>query len=370
MIIGVPKEVKSQEYRVGLIPSSVKELVLNGHQVLLETGAGKGIGLSDKIYEQQGATIVTSAQEVYQQAHMIVKVKEPQASEYPLLRENQILFTYLHLAPNGALTKALLNSQCIAIAYETVTCEQSTLPLLAPMSEVAGRVAIQAGATALEKSNGGSGVLLSGLPGVSPGRVLIIGGGVVGLNAAFMAMGLRAHVTIIDKNINRLRQLDAQFGNRLTTLYATHHTIEKQLLKADLIIGAVLVPGDSPPKLVTRKMLKSMNPGSVLVDVAIDQGGCFETSHPTTHESPTYIMEDIVHYCVTNMPSSVARTSAYALNNATLPYILDIAHKGYKKALLDNKNFMNGLNVYKGNITQERVARTLGYNYVSPLEVL
>ena len=370
MIIGVPKEIKPQEYRVGLVPSSVKELTLHGHQVLIQTGAGDGVGISDADYEKVGGKIAPTAEDVFADAAMIVKVKEPQESEYALLREGQILFTYLHLAPDSQLTDALLKSKAIGIAYETVTSSRNDLPLLAPMSEVAGRMAIQVGAVSLQRSNGGSGILLSGVPGVQSGKVLIIGGGVVGLNAAIMAMGMGANVTIMDKNIDRLRQLDIQFGRRLTAIYATRHAIEAHVAQADLIIGAVLVPGAAAPKLVTREMLNIMKPGSVLVDVAIDQGGCFETSRPTTHENPTYTLDGIVHYCVANMPSGVARTSAFALNNATLPYVLKMATQGCESALTDDPYFINGLNVYKGYITQEQVARDQNRSYTNPRDIL
>lgn len=370
MKIGVPKEIKPQEYRVGLVPSSVKELTLNGHKVFIETGAGEGIGIEDSLYEQEGAKILFSPEEIYAQSELIIKVKEPQPSEYPLIREGQILFTYLHLAPDPKQTQALVQSKCIGIAYETVTSNQGTLPLLAPMSEVAGRMSIQVGAYCLQKACGGSGVLLSGLPGVFPGNVVIIGGGVVGLNAALMAMGLGTRVIILDKNVERLRELDTYFGKRLTTIYSTHHTIEHYVSKADLVIGAVLVPGGSTPKLVNREMLSQMRPGSVLVDVAIDQGGCFETSRPTTHLDPIYTVDGVVHYCVANMPSGVSRTSAFALNNATLPYVLTLANKGFHQALMDDPHLMNGLNIYRGQVTQDLVARELGYNYVNPSQVV
>lgn len=370
MIIGVPKEIKSHEYRVGLVPASVKELKIHGHQIIVEKNAGKGVGFLDSDYELQGAKVLETAKEIYEKADMIVKVKEPQVAEYTLLRENQILFTYLHLAADHEQTSALLQARCIGIAYETVTSDRKTLPLLAPMSEVAGRMSIQVAATALQKYNGGSGILLSGVPGVSPGKVLIIGGGVAGFNAALMAMGMGSKVTIIDKDIERLRQLDTQFGKQIETIYSTVHAIETFVANADVVIGAVLVPGDAAPKLVTSKMLSNMRPGSVMVDIAIDQGGCFETSRPTTHDNPTYIVDGIVHYCVTNMPSSVARSSAFALNNATLPYVLAIANKDYKQALLADKHFMNGLNVCKGKVTHEAVAKHLKLDYINPLSIL
>ncbi|PSV58492.1 alanine dehydrogenase [Photobacterium sp. GB-3] len=364
MIIGIPKEIKTHEYRVGMIPASVKEVVSHGHHVFVETNAGTGIGFSDQDYIDAGAQILATASDVFAKAEMIVKVKEPQAVERAMLREGQILFTYLHLAPDPEQTHDLINSKAVCIAYETVTDKNGRLPLLAPMSEVAGRMSIQAGAFALEKSRGGSGILLGGVPGVEPAKVVIIGGGVVGANAAQMALGLQADVTVIDRNIDVLRQLDAQFNGKLKTVYSTNDSIEKHVLEADLVIGGVLVVGAAAPKLVTAEMIKKMKPGAAIVDVAIDQGGCVETSHATTHSEPTYIVDEVVHYCVANMPGAVARTSAVALNNVTLPYIVNLANKGYKKALQDDKHLLNGLNVYRGQITCESVAASLDLPYV------
>ncbi|PSV24034.1 MULTISPECIES: alanine dehydrogenase [unclassified Photobacterium] len=364
MIIGIPKEIKTHEYRVGMIPASVKEVVSHGHHVFVETNAGTGIGFSDQDYIDAGAQILATASDVFAKAEMIVKVKEPQAVERAMLREGQILFTYLHLAPDPEQTHDLINSKAVCIAYETVTDKNGRLPLLAPMSEVAGRMSIQAGAFALEKSRGGSGILLGGVPGVEPAKVVIIGGGVVGANAAQMALGLQADVTVIDRNIDVLRQLDVQFNGKLKTVYSTNDSIEKHVLEADLVIGGVLVVGAAAPKLVTAEMIKKMKPGAAIVDVAIDQGGCVETSHATTHSEPTYIVDEVVHYCVANMPGAVARTSAVALNNVTLPYIVNLANKGYKKALQDDKHLLNGLNVYRGQITCESVATSLDLPYV------
>ncbi len=369
MKIGVPKEIKQGEYRVGMVPNSVKELVINGHEVFVEKNAGAGIECFDRDYVNAGATILDDAKEIYARADMIVKVKEPQINEYALLREGQILFTYLHLAPDPELTHALIQSKCIAIAYETVTDERGGLPLLTPMSEVAGRLSIQAGAYALEKSCGGRGILLSGVPGVARGNVVVIGGGVVGSNAVRMAIGMEANVTVLDRSLKRLQELNSLFGAKLQTVYATKGSIEEYVSQADLVIGAVLVPGAAAPKLVTREMLKHMKPGSVIVDVAIDQGGCFETSHPTTHENPTFTVENVVHYCVANMPGAVPRTSTFALNNATLPFIMTIANKGVKAALNADPHLMNGLNVYKGQVTYEAVAVDLNLNY-TPAQVV
>lgn len=365
MLIGVPKEIKNHEYRVGLVPSSVRELVANGHQVIVEHNAGAGIGFDDSVYENAGATVVKTAAEVFQVADMIIKVKEPQLSECKMLRENQVLFTYLHLAPDPEQARLLQQSGCIAIAYETVTSKTGGLPLLAPMSEVAGRMSIQAGATSLEIANGGSGILLGGVPGVAPAKVVILGGGVVGTNAVRMAMGLGANVVVIDKSLERLYHLDLQFGSKINTIYSTTDAIERHIAKADLVVGAVLVPGGSAPRLVTRDMLKLMRTGSVLVDVSIDQGGCFETSRPTTHQEPTYKVDGIVHYCVSNMPGAVPRTSTFALNNATLPFALALANYGYKQAMRQDPHLMNGLNVCHGKITHKAVAAALQQEYTS-----
>ncbi|PSU19894.1 alanine dehydrogenase [Photobacterium kishitanii] len=365
MKIGIPKEIKIHEYRVGMVPASVKEAVLHGHTVYVETNAGVGIGCSDDDYIAVGACIVTSAEAVFAQADMIVKVKEPQATERMLLRKGQILFTYLHLAPDREQTKDLINSGAVCIAYETVTDDNGHLPLLAPMSEVAGRMALQAGAFALENYHGGGGVLLAGVPGVAPANVVIIGGGVVGLNAAQMAVGLRANVVIIDRSLEVLRRLDQLFSGTVTCIYSTRDSIEKYVLAADLVIGSVLIAGAQTPKLVTKDMIQRMRSGSAIVDVAIDQGGCIETSHPTTHDNPTYIIDDVVHYCVANMPGAVARTSTFALNNATLPYILQLANLGYKTAFMSNKHLLNGLNVYYGQVTNYSVAQALDYPYIT-----
>jgi alanine dehydrogenase len=370
MLIGVPKEMKNNEFRVGLVPSSVRELITHGHQVLVQSGAGIKIHCEDSDYEQAGATIVGTAQEIFKQAEMIVKVKEPQPQECKMLRENQILFTYLHLAPDPAQTQLLKDSHCIAIAYETVTDKHGGLPLLAPMSEVAGRMAIQAGATSLEIRNGGSGILLGGVPGVAPARVVVLGGGVVGTNAVRMAIGMGAQVVVIDKSLERLYQLDLQFGSKIITIYSTTDAIERHIMKADLVIGAVLIPGNAAPKLVTRNMVKQMRSGSVIVDVSIDQGGCFETSKPTTHQDPTYLVDGVVHYCVTNMPGAVPRTSTFALNNATLPFILALADNGYKTAMLNDPHLLNGLNVYKGHITHKAVASALQQEYIQAESLL
>ncbi|MBT4880009.1 MAG: alanine dehydrogenase [Alphaproteobacteria bacterium] len=366
MLIGIPKEIKAHEYRVSLTPPSVRELISQGHQVLVQTGAGDGIGFHDQSYLDVGAKISNSAKEVFEKADFIVKVKEPQPEECKLLREGQILFTFLHLAADPIQAKGLMDSKCVAIAYETVTDSNGTLPLLIPMSEVAGRMSIQAGARCLEKFKGGNGVLLGGVPGVEAGKVVIIGGGVVGTNAARMAMGLEAQVTILEKSLHRLRELNLQFGSRLETVYSTVTSIDEHVSKADLVIGAILIPGSAAPKIITKAHVKNMRPGSVFVDVAIDQGGCSETSRPTTHDDPIYTVDEVIHYCVTNMPGSVARTSASALNNATLPYICKLANEGYKQALLGNHYFCEGLNVAFGHITHKAVADDLGYTYVSP----
>jgi len=364
MLVGVPKEIKNQESRVGLTPASVKELTLRGHQVLVQQNAGAAIGLTDEMYAGSGATIVDTAQEIFARADMVVKVKEPQPQECAMLRENQILYTYLHLAPDPDQTRALVASGAVCLAYETITGAGGGLPLLAPMSEVAGRMSIQAGAAHLEKSKGGMGLLLGGVPGVAPGHVAIIGAGVVGTNALQIAVGMGARVTVLDKNVDRLRQLDLVYGNRIQTMYSNAHNIEDAVLDADLVIGGVLVPGAAAPKLVTRSMIARMKQGAVVVDVAIDQGGCFETSHPTTHENPTFVVDGVVHYCVANMPGAVARTSTFALNNATISHAIALADKGWSKAMRDNPHLKNGLNVCRGQVTYEAVAHALGYSYV------
>lgn len=370
MLIGVPKEIKNNEFRVGLVPSSVRELIGSGHQVLVQRGAGAKIGFDDASYEHVGAKIADTAEEIFRAADMIVKVKEPQHNECKMLRENQILFTYLHLAPDPEQARLLQESGCIAIAYETVTDKNGGLPLLAPMSEVAGRMAIQAGANSLEVRNGGSGVLLGGVPGVAPANVVVLGGGVVGTNSVRMAMGMGARVIVIDRSIERLNQLDLQFGSKVTTIYSTIDAVEENVLAADLVIGAVLIPGASAPRLVTRAMLSKMRPGSVIVDVSIDQGGCFETSRPTTHQEPTYVVDGVVHYCVSNMPGAVPRTSTFALNNATLPFILSLANLGYQQAMRNNVHLLNGLNVHKGRLTHKAVASALQQEYVAAETVL
>ncbi|MDT8408377.1 MAG: alanine dehydrogenase [Wenzhouxiangellaceae bacterium] len=370
MRIGVPKEIKNHEYRIGLTPAGVRELASHGHEVMVQRDGGKAIGLTDDVYERAGAEIVDSAEEIFERAEMIIKVKEPQPNECRMLREGQILYTYLHLAPDPEQTRGLVESGCTAIAYETVTDKSGGLPLLAPMSEVAGRMSIQAGAHALERAQGGSGVLLGGVPGVRPAEVMILGGGVVGLNAARMAMGMGADVTIFDRSLPRLKYVDELYGDRLNTLYSTEEAIEEHLSTVDLVIGAVLIPGASAPKLVRKEQLSIMQDGSVLVDVAIDQGGCFATSHATTHHEPTYEVEGIIHYCVANMPGAVARTSTFALTNATLAYAVKIANKGAKKALLDDEHLLAGLNVHKGQVTFEAVARDLGYDYLPAAEAL
>jgi alanine dehydrogenase len=370
MLIGTPKEIKVHEYRVGLTPAGVKELKAHGHQVMVQAGAGSGIGITDEVFRAAGAEIVSNAEEIFARAEMVIKVKEPQPVECKLLRENQLLFTYLHLAPDPAQTQALVESGCIAIAYETVTDPRGGLPLLAPMSEVAGRMSIQAGAHAMEKAQGGNGVLLGGVPGVAPAEVLVIGGGVVGYNAARIAVGTGANVTVLDRSLPRLNQLDSLFQGRLNTIYSTVDAVEQYTQQADLVIGAVLVPGAAAPKLVNRQHLRAMKNGAVIVDVAIDQGGCFETSRPTTHQNPTYLEEGVVHYCVANMPGGVARTSTFALTNATLPFALALANKGYKQALRDDAYLREGLNVHTGKITYKAVAEDLGYAYTPASELL
>jgi|SRR5690554_5059198 len=373
MLIGVPKEIKNHEYRIGLSPAAVREYVANGHQVMVQRDGGVAIGFTNEDYEQAGARIVDTPEEIFATAEMIVKVKEPQPNECKQLREGQILYTYLHLAPDPEQTRLLAESGVTAIAYETVTDNRGGLPLLAPMSEVAGRMSIQAGAHHLEKAQGGSGTLLGGVPGVAPAQVLVIGGGVVGVNAAKMAVGMGADVTILDRSLPRLRELDDIFLGRVKTIYSTVDAIDHFSRQADLVIGAVLIPGSAAPKLLSRKHIQQMKPGSVLVDVAIDQGGCFETSKATTHQDPTYIVDDVVHYCVANMPGGVARTSTIALNNATLPYGIALANKGLK-AMQDDKNLLNGLNMHRGDITYKAVhddlGEQLGLNYKDPLAAI
>ena len=366
MLIGVPKEIKTQEYRVGLVPGNVRELVHHGHKVVIEAGAGAGIGFDDPAYEAVGAAILASAAEVFATAELIVKVKEPQPHEVALLREEQLLFTYLHLAADKALAQGLMRSGAIAVAYETVTDSRGGLPLLAPMSEVAGRMAVQVGAHCLEKEQGGIGVLLGGVPGVPAAKVVIIGGGVAGTNAARMAMGMEAYVTVIDKSLPRLYELDLQFGAQLHTLFSTMENIEREVAAADLVIGAVLIPGGAAPKLVPRELVRAMKAGAVIVDISIDQGGCFATSRPTTHAAPTYITEGVVHYCVTNMPGAVARTSTVALNNATLPFVLAIADHGWRRALSEDPHLRDGLNICRGRVTHPTVARDLDLPLTAP----
>ncbi|MBK8158324.1 MAG: alanine dehydrogenase [Rhodospirillaceae bacterium] len=370
MLIGVPKEIKNHEYRVGLVPSSVRELVHHGHKVMVETGAGEGIGLDDRAYKAAGAVIAKTAEDVFAKAEMIIKVKEPQPRETKMLRKGQIRYTYLHRAPDTVQTEGLIKSGCTAIAYETITNSRGGLPLLAPMSEVAGRMSVQVGAHYLEKAQGGAGILLGGVPGVAPAKVVVIGGGVSGTNAVRMAMGMEANVTVIDRSVDRLRQLDEMFGSKIYTCYSTLDAIEEHVIGADLVIGAVLVPGAAAPKLVSRKMIKQMRPGSVLVDIAIDQGGCFETSKATTHADPVYVVDGVIHYCVANMPGGLSRTSTFALNNATLPFALALADKGAKKALAADPHLMNGLNVHEGKITYKAVADDLKKKYVPAAEAL
>jgi alanine dehydrogenase len=370
MLVGVPKEIKVHEYRVGLTAASAHELIVHGHEVVVEAGAGEGAGIPDSEYLRAGAKIAPDAASIFAKADMIVKVKEPQPAECKMLRPGQILFTYLHLAPDPEQAKALMKSGCIAIAYETVIDAQGRLPLLAPMSEVAGRMSVHAGAHYLEKIHGGRGVLLSGVPGVPPGKVVILGGGVVGANAGVIAIGMGADVTILDKSLPRLAALDLQFQWRARMIYSTADAIEQYVLNADLVIGAVLVAGAAAPKLVTRDHIKRMKKGAVIVDVAIDQGGCIEGARPTTHTDPVYTVDGVIHYCVANMPGAVARTSTFALNNATLPYVLDLANKGWKQALLDDANFRFGLNVAQGAITHASVAEALKQNFTAPENVL
>lgn len=370
MRIGTPKELKNHEYRVGLTPASARELVKAGHEVMIQKGAGIGVGLSDADYAMAGATVAAEAAEIFAWADLLVKVKEPQPQECRMLRRGQTLFTYLHLAPDPAQTELLLASGATAIAYETVTAADGSLPLLAPMSEVAGRLAAQAGAHCLEKAQGGAGVLLGGVPGVAPAKVLIIGGGVVGDNAAAMALGMGADVTLLDCSLSRLRQVGMEYGGRVKCVYSTADAIEEYALRSDLVIGAVLVPGAAAPKLLSRDIIARMKAGSVVVDVAIDQGGCFETSRPTTHQQPTYLVDGVAHYCVANMPGAVPRTSTFALNNATLPFIMALAEQGVKQALLRDPGLRNGLNVHQGRVTCEAVARDLHYDYLPAMDAL
>lgn len=360
MRIGIPKEIKNHEYRVGLVPAGVRELVAAGHEVFVQSTAGAGIGLDDAAYQAAGAKILASDADVFAAAELIVKVKEPQLVECRMLRRGQTLFTYLHLAADAAQAKALMASGATAIAYETVTAPDGSLPLLTPMSEVAGRMSVQVGAASLQKANGGLGVLLGGVPGVTPAKVVVLGGGVAGTNAAEMAVGMRADVTVVDRSLPRLRALDAQFAGRLKTVASTIEAVESLVTQADLVIGAVLVAGAAAPKLVTRDMVRRMKPGAVLVDISIDQGGCFETSRPTTHADPTYVVDGVVHYCVTNMPGAVPRTSTFALTNATLPYVKALAGFGTHQALSRDAHLARGLNVLDGGITHEAVARALG----------
>lgn len=370
MLIGVPKEIKNHEYRVGLTPTSVRECVHAGHQVIVETDAGGGIGSTDEDYIAAGADILDTAADVFSRAEMIVKVKEPQAVERAMLRPGQILFTYLHLAPDPDQTHDLVNSEAICIAYETVSSDKGGLPLLAPMSKVAGRMSIQAGAYCLEQPHGGLGMLLGGVPGVDPAKVVIIGGGVVGSHAAHIAVGMGADTWVIDRNPDVIEAHWQHFGRSTNSVFSTRDALEKHVLEADLVIGGVLIPGAAAPKLVTTEMVKNMKPGAVIVDVAIDQGGCCETSRATTHAEPTYIVDDVVHYCVANMPGGVPKTSTYALNNVTLPHVLALAALGADKALSNNPHLRNGLNVYRGQVTYEEVASALGYDFTSAEKIL
>jgi len=370
MLVGIPKEIKNHEYRVGLSPASIREIIKHGHQVFVETQAGADIGALDSQYQSVGATILDTAEEVFAKSEMIVKVKELQAVEREMLKEGQLLYTYLHLAPNPEQTKDLIDSGATCIAYETVTSPLGGLPLLAPMSKVAGRMSIQAGAYCLEQPHGGLGMLLGGVPGVDPAKVVILGAGVVGTHAAHIAVGMGADVWILDNNINSIERHWAQFGRSTNSVFSTVDALEKHILEADLVIGCVLVPGAEAPKLVTAEMVKNMKPGSVIVDVAIDQGGCCETSKATTHAEPTYIVDDVVHYCVANMPGGVPRTSTYALNNVTLPFAIQLANKGAKQALLEDEHLRNGLNVHAGRITCREVAEDLGYEFIDPVAAL
>lgn len=370
MKIGCPREIKPQEFRVGMTPNAAREAVAHGHEVLIETGAGVGSGFEDADYVEAGATILATAEEIFATADMIVKVKEPQAGERKMLREGQVLFTYLHLAPDPDQTRDLLDSGCTAIAYETVTDDRGGLPLLAPMSEVAGRLAPQVGAWTLQKANGGRGVLMGGVPGVGPARVLVIGGGVVGTHAARIAAGMGADVTVLDRSLPRMRYLDDVFGGLFKTGFSSAGYTAELVEQADMVIGAVLIPGAAAPKLVSRDQLATMKPGAALVDVAIDQGGCFETSRPTTHQDPIYDVDGIMHYCVANMPGAVARTSTIALGNATMPFMLDLANKGWRKACQDDSHLLDGLNVHAGQLTYYAVGRALGIDVVSPAKIV
>jgi alanine dehydrogenase len=367
VILGVPQELKTHEYRVGLTPTSVREVVAHGHQVIVESGAGTGIGAADSAYEKAGARMVA---DVWQEAELIVKVKEPQPQERKRLKPGQVLFTYLHLAPDAAQTRDLAASGAVCIAYETVTSARGGLPLLAPMSEVAGRMSIQVGASCLEKERGGMGILLGGVPGVPPAKITVLGAGVAGSSAIRMAVGSGARVYALDRSVDVLRRIEAEFGARVVTVYSSRDAVEQNVLTADLVIGAVLVPGAAAPKLVSRQMVTAMKQGSVIVDIAIDQGGCFETSRPTTHAEPTYVVDDVVHYCVTNMPGAVARTSTYALNNATLPFVLALADKGWQRALGEDLHLRNGLNVAQGQVAHPEVAAALGLPYVAPEKLI
>tara|TARA_B100000614_G_scaffold73395_1_gene65378 strand:+ start:1738 stop:2850 length:1113 start_codon:yes stop_codon:yes gene_type:complete len=370
MKVGVPKEIKVLEYRVGMIPSGVKELVDEGHEVFVETNAGMGIGMTDQDYIDAGASILSTPEEIFDISELIIKVKEPQLNECEMLKTGQVLFTYLHLAADPEQAAALVKSGVTAIAYETVTADNGSLPLLTPMSAVAGRLSIQAGAYALQKANGGRGVLLGGVPGVIAGQVLIIGGGVSGTHAAEMAVGLGAQVTILDLSSDRLKELSNKFGDKVSTRVSSKQLINELVVESDLVIGAVLVAGAAAPKLVTIEHVKQMRPGSVMVDISIDQGGCFETSKPTTHAEPTYIVDDVVHYCVTNMPGAVPRTSTFALTNETLPFIKSLANSGWQNALKNDEHLKNGLNVHAGSVNFEAVADELGYPYKSPDEII
>ena len=370
MLIGVPKEIKAQEFRVGMTPAGVRELAASGHQVLVQHSAGEGIGLTDALYAAAGATIVDSAEQVFAETDLVVKVKEPQAQECRWLRPGQTLFTYLHLAADLKQAELLMDSGATCIAYETTTSQQGGLPLLAPMSLVAGRLSVQAGAHHMEVHQGGNGTLLGGVPGVAPANVLVLGGGVVGSSALRVALGMGADVTVIDRSVSRLAELDEQYRGQLRTIYSTAESIEEHAREADLIIGAVLIPGASAPKLISADMLRLLKPGTVLVDVAIDQGGCFETSRPTTHADPTYVIDDVVHYCVANMPGAVARTATLALTNATLPYVVRLASKGSRETLLSDEHFSAGLNVFEGQLTHQAVAEALDTSWRRPSEVL